>query len=100
MVSTADAYREKQEHSAARAAFVLDDPMTGDDSSDDQFQGVATPTRKAGLHTSTTDLPREGLRHCRSPFSSSGKRFPDAAKHSMVPESLWLGTRNIVKSKA
>jgi hypothetical protein len=40
--------------------FDLDDPMTGDDSSDEQFQGVSTSTRKTGLHTSTTDLPREG----------------------------------------
>lgn len=28
------------------------------------------------------------------------ERFPDAAKHFMVAESLWLMTSNIVKSKA
>ncbi|MET3336284.1 MULTISPECIES: hypothetical protein [Bradyrhizobium] len=29
-----------------------------------------------------------------------GKRFPDAAKHFMVAQSLWLLTSNFVKSKA
>jgi hypothetical protein len=60
MISTAEVYREKQEPLAARAVFDLDDAMTGDDSSDEQFRGVSTPTRTTGLHTSTTDLPREG----------------------------------------
>jgi hypothetical protein len=100
MGSTADAYREKQEHSTARAVFVLDDPMTGDDSSNEPFLGAAPPTTKTGSAHINDRPSKRGLRHRRSPFSLAGKRFPDAAKHSMVPGSLWLGTRNIVKSKA
>ena len=100
MLSSADAYREKQEHSAARAVFVLDDPMTDDDSSNEPFLGVATPDDENRVCTINDRPSKRGLRHRRSPFSLAGKRFPDAAKHSMVPGSLWLETRNIVKSKA
>jgi len=68
MGSTADAYREKQEHSAARAAFVLDDPMTGDDSSNEPFLGVATPDNENRVCTHQRQTFQEGAAASPQPF--------------------------------
>src|SRR5947209_20406788 len=45
-ITAAGVYREKPEHLAAPVVFVLDDPWTGDDSSDERFQRWRHPTRK------------------------------------------------------
>ncbi|TYL77767.1 hypothetical protein [Bradyrhizobium cytisi] len=84
---TTAAYREKLEHSALRAVFLLDDYVTGDDSSNERFSGQASQRGKPGLHTSTTDLPREGCGIAAALFRWA---WCDPAKHSMVPQSLWL----------
>jgi hypothetical protein len=87
MVSTADAYREKQEHLAVRAAFVLDDPMTGDDSSDEQFQGGGDPDaenwsahindrpskRGAAASPQPFFVAREAVSRCRKTLYGAGK---------------------------
>ncbi|MFZ5711742.1 MAG: hypothetical protein ACOY3N_02755 [Bradyrhizobium sp.] len=55
--------------------LALDDFVTGEESSPKR-SAVIDPGQATGLHT-TTDLPREGLRQCRSPFSL-GEGGPEA----------------------
>src|SRR4051812_10238806 len=87
----------------AQRVFALDDFVTGDESLGRQFQWACAPD-EPNWSAHINDRPsKRGLRHRRSPFRWSGlaaRRFPDAAKHFMVAESLWLLTSSFVKSKA
>ena len=46
IIGSAVAHREKQEHLASRTVFALDDSVTADDSSNEQFLGQAPQRRK------------------------------------------------------
>src|SRR3982750_2160232 len=96
-LARAETCREKQEHFLTHPVLSLDDVVTADESLREQFCGSVTPRGPTGLHT-TTDLPREGCGIAAALFVGSlfpwmapaAKRFPDAAKHFMVAQSLWL----------
>jgi hypothetical protein len=86
-----EAYREKQEHSALRVVFLLDDFVTGDESSLERLLG---PTPRHGNRVCT---------HQRQTFQEKGCGIAAAlfrwawcgpAKHSMVPKAsgYQLGT--------
>jgi hypothetical protein len=91
IVGPTGACREKPEHSALRAVFLLDDFVTGDESSLERLLGP---------------MPRHGNRVCtyqRQTFQEEGCGIAAAlfrwawcgpAKHSMVPEAsgYQLGT--------
>jgi hypothetical protein len=84
---TAEAYREKPEHLPPRAVFLLDDPMRGDDSSDDDFWGMRPNAENRVCTHQRQTFQEKGCGIAAALFRWAWYDFP---KHSMVPESLWL----------
>jgi hypothetical protein len=95
------------------SSFDLDDRVTGDESLREQFLRVGDPkeakpvcTQRQTFQERAAALPQPfslAAHFVGSAFRSMAqvaKRFPDAAKHFMVAQSLWLLTSNFVKSKA
>jgi len=73
---------------ALRAVFGLDDFVTGDDSSNQRFRGKRPALETGSAHINDRPSKRRAAASPQ-PFLlgmlAAGKRFPDAAKHSMVP---------------